>query len=399
MSQGQLRVLVAEDHDFQRRMAVQLLKALGVAEVIEATDGRHALESLRGLTERPDILLTDLDMPQMDGIELIRHVAENRLARAVIIASGLDPAMLHSVEQMARAYGLQVLGNVEKPLVRHRLAAMLQNYEAIPDVQSAAIAANTPPQPTAEALQAALMAREFDIACEPMLDFVHGRVIACEALARWPRSGVDTAAFVPAIEQAGLIGPFTDLIIERAAARQAAWAAQGFEIDITINLSVLGLADLTAADRYTALVAAQGVEPKRVIFEVTETQLMNEAAPSLNVLTRLRLKGFGLAIDDFGTGFSSLQQLSRIPFTHIKIDRQFVNRCDRDHRHRSIIESSLDLARRLKLRTVAEGIETRGEWDVLKSSGCDLAQGWLFGAPRDSGQMPAWAETYVPPGG
>ena len=127
MEFGKLSVLAVEDHDFQRRMLVRVLTDLGVGTLTEAIHGRDALNRLeQGL--KPDIVITDLDMPEMDGIELIRHVAEAHLAEAVIIASGLDAALLHSVEQMARAYDLEVLGNIEKPLTRERLAGLLRHY-------------------------------------------------------------------------------------------------------------------------------------------------------------------------------------------------------------------------------------------------------------------------------
>ena len=112
MGWSDLRVMVVEDHGFQRRIALRLLDELGVAQVLEGADGLHALDQLRRLPTPPDVVLVDLDMPGMDGIECIGHIAQERLARAVVVVSALDPALLNTVQTMARAYGLRVLGSV-----------------------------------------------------------------------------------------------------------------------------------------------------------------------------------------------------------------------------------------------------------------------------------------------
>lgn len=404
MEFGNLSVLVVEDHDFQRRIVMRLLTDLGVGSLAEASNGREALTRLQQGELAPDIVVTDLDMPEMDGIELIRHVAEHHLAQAVIIASGLDPALLHSVEQMARAYGLQVLGNVEKPLTRERLAALLRAYLKVGRRDTRAPKIETPDdiEVSAEEVRRAFENGELKVAYQPQLEFSNGRLSGCEALVRWHRVGDEKPTLpklmIEAIEREGWSSSLTDLVLGEAARQSAQWRQEGLELGMSVNVSVLNLTDLATADRYVDIVRGAGADPRQITLEVTESRVMGEARQSLNVLNRLRLKGFGLAIDDFGTGFSSMQQLSNVPFTELKIDGGFVQNCDRDARRRSIVESSLDLARRLKLRTVAEGIESRSEWNVLKGSGCERAQGWLIAkamAPADFGQ---WAESYVPPG-
>ncbi|MES2886101.1 MAG: EAL domain-containing response regulator [Pseudomonadota bacterium] len=404
MEFGKLSVVVVEDHDFQRRMVMRLLTDLGVGTLAEAVNGRDALTRLQEGALKPDIVVTDLDMPEMDGIELIRHVSEHHLAQAVIIASGLDASLLHSVEQMARAYGLQVLGNVEKPLTRERLAALLRLYlrldkgdgTAPPKVYADDVAVS------GEDVRRAFEQGELKVVYQPQLDFANGRVSGCEALVRWHRVGAEKPLLpklmIEAIEREGWTSQLTDLVLGVAARQRAEWAGLGLELGMSVNVSVLNLTDLETADRYAEIVRVAGAEPKQITLEVTESRVMAEARQALNILNRLRLKGFGLAIDDFGTGFSSMQQLSNVPFTELKIDGGFVQNCDRDARRRSIVESSLDLARRLKLKTVAEGLESRSEWNVLKGSGCDRAQGWLIAKAMPPDEFLQWAESYIPPG-
>ena len=215
MDFGALSLLVVEDHDFQRRMVLRLLGDLGVTRIAEAVDGRDALDKLEAGTVTADVVITDLDMPRMDGIELIRHVAEQRLAQAVIIASGLEPALLHSVEQMARAYGLQVLGNVEKPLGRERLAALLRGYSKLsPVVRTTASGdVDTAVEVSAEDVRRALDQGELSVAYQPQLEFANGRLSGCEALVRWQRVGeahpILPKAFIDVIEREGWTMPST----------------------------------------------------------------------------------------------------------------------------------------------------------------------------------------------
>ena len=145
---AQLSVMVVEDHGFQRRMALRLLAEIGVARVLEAADGVAALQQLESAAAPPDVVIVDLDMPGMDGIEFIGHVAQRKLARAAVVASALDPALLNTVQTMARAYGLRVLGCVEKPMTAPKLADVL----ALFDVNSDADPDEVPPEITRESL-------------------------------------------------------------------------------------------------------------------------------------------------------------------------------------------------------------------------------------------------------
>jgi EAL domain-containing protein (putative c-di-GMP-specific phosphodiesterase class I) len=156
-----------------------------------------------------------------------------------------------------------------------------------------------------------------------------------------------------------------------------------------VNVSAIALADPSAADRYQAIVESHDIEPEEVILEITESSVMSDAARGLGLLARLRLKGFGLSIDDFGTGYSSLAQLAQVPFTELKIDKDFVFSSHAQPRKRAMVEASLDLARKLRLTTVAEGVETQEDWQLLAELGCDIAQGWLIGRPVPGSELQA----------
>ena len=399
MDFSELYVLVVEDHDFQRRLTLQMLKGLGVVEVEEAADGAQALAVLERMPGKPDVILSDLDMPGMDGIEFLRHVAERKLAGAVAISSSLDAAMLSTVETMARAYGLQVLGVVGKPMTARRLTQLLGLYQKRADDRHVAGAGGVPGT-SSEDLRKALAAGEFVPHFQPKIDLRSGKAKGVEALVRWRRPGQPLVApglFLPAIERSGLVDALTESILSQACAVQKAWEKQGLVLGVSINVSMLSLDDVGVADRYLALVRGYGVDVRLITFEVTESSVMRDPAKALNILARLRLKGFGLSIDDFGTGYSSMQQLGAIPFTELKVDQTFVHGAVDDPRKRTMVETSLELARKLKLKTVAEGAESRAEWDLLIDLGCDEVQGWFVCKALPADDIPGWIKSWKAP--
>jgi len=356
-----LRVLVVEDHDFQRRTLMRLLQGCG-ADVHGAENGTTALEWLSGAGQI-DVVITDIDMPEMDGIELIRNLAERRDARAVIIASGLEQPLLHSVEAMARGYGLQVLGNIEKPLTTEHLARLVSRYEPVPPPTGLSWPDFTM---TRDDVIEALDAGEFQAVFQPKVECL-------------------------SIEAFGCIGPLTELMLSAAARQRARWAEDGLPLSISVNVSVHCLSHVSVADRFEQLVREAGTQPQDIVLELTESAVVPEAAHALDVLTRLRLKGFGLSVDDFGTGYSSLKQLNSVPFSELKIDRAFVHGACDNIRQQTLLLGGIDLGRRLKLTTVAEGIETRQEWDLVKALGCDVGQGYFLSRPLSPADFRTWA--------
>ncbi|RNF83659.1 EAL domain-containing response regulator [Montanilutibacter psychrotolerans] len=388
MSISALSVMVVEDHGFQRRMALRLLAELGVSGVDEAADGNGALESLRRRAQPPDVVMVDLDMPGMDGIEFIGHVAQHHLARSVVVVSALDPALLNTVQTMARAYGLRVLGSVEKPLTLDKLTTTLASYHdtllAAEDDEEVVIGAST--------IRDAIALGEIEPWFQPQVEFANGKPVGVEALARWRRPDgriVRPLHFIGLIEREGLVDALTDHMLQQACRHKREWDRTGLRLNLSVNVSPTTLALSAAADRFQRIVQHEGVDPSEVVIEITESSVMTDAARALGVLARLRLKGFGLSIDDFGTGYSSLAQLSQIPFTELKIDQGFVQGAHAQPRKRAVVEASLDLARKLDLKVVAEGVETVDDWQMLAVLGCGMAQGNLISQPVPPEQLQA----------
>ena len=392
-----LTILLVEDHGFQRRLGLRLLADLGLTRLHEAADGFQALDLLRALPSPPDVVLVDLDMPGMDGVEFIGIVAQERLANSIAVVSAMEPALLHTVQVMAKASGLRVLGCIEKPLTPGKLTTVLSLYEA--EVVGGQVALDI--EITLEQAREALSRGDIVPWFQPQAEFGNGKIVGVEALARWRLADgrmVPPAVFVPVMEAGGLIDELTSLMLVQSCAWWKRWKARDLDLKISVNVSAQNLTGPEVADRYEAVLREHGLNPDQVVLEITESSVMSDTARGLGMLARLRLKGFGLSVDDFGTGYSSLSQLSQIPFTELKIDRGFVSGSPTQPRKRAMIETSLDLARKLDLSVVAEGVETIEEWQLLAQLGCDFAQGYLISAPVPGEQLPdaiqRWRQTH-----
>lgn len=232
-------------------------------------------------------------------------------------------------------------------------------------------------------MRAALERGEFKAYFQPKIDLMTGRVIGAEALARWvkpDRSMVSPGRFIPAAEENGLIGAISDIILRDACWKAAAWAREGFPISVAINISPLQFADERFTDKIQRAMAEAGVLPTRVELEVTESVALENPERAMRLLDPLRVQGVKVALDDFGCGHSSLASLTRLPFDIIKIDQQFVRALAKDRHAPAIIEMILAMAAALDYTVVAEGVETEPEAEFLRRRGCQIGQGFLYGA-------------------
>jgi EAL domain-containing protein (putative c-di-GMP-specific phosphodiesterase class I) len=287
--------------------------------------------------------------------------------------------------------GIAVLGALPKPLSRERLARVLGSFER-PDLLDVSPAA---PEATAAELQDAIAEGEIVAHFQPKLHVEDGTIAGAEALARWNhpvRGLVAPSEFIPLAEQCGLIDAVTWVMLEQAMEQLLVWRRAGQDWKVSVNLSLPYLEYVGAADRIAGLAERFGVEPASVVLEVTETLAATRLGTVLGNVARLRIMGFGLAIDDYGTGFSSLQQLTRLPFTELKVDRSFVRGAASCQQREAILASSIELARRLQLVSVAEGVETQSDLTVLRQLGCDQVQGFLFAPAMSATDFGVWAE-------
>lgn len=414
---SELRALVIDDDPFTTRYVANMLSELGVARVAIAEDGASALQRMQ-TDNNVDVVLCDLAMPGMDGVELLRHLAESKLKASFIFMSGAGERVLESVEALARQHGFNVLGTIKKPvgrevlatlLRRHRPAASRRMARVLPQTSIGATSARPatpggnnrePVRVTAEEVAQALALREITVHLQPKVRADSLQPIGVEALARWFRadgSFISPGVFVPIIESQGLQDTLFDLVLEQSLDVSRRLTERGYPLKISVNVSALSLERLEFVERVLDRTRRSGVDPHRLVLEVTETGLVRDQRVALDVLTRLRLHGIELSIDDFGTGYSSIDLLRRVPFTELKVDRSFIMTCVRDQSARHIISSSVGLARGLGMMVVAEGVETATELATVRELGCDEIQGYFTGRPMAESALLLWLAEHMRP--
>ena len=387
------RLLVLDDMDAVAATIAAFARSVGY-EARCVTQPEAFFETLGSWV--PEVIVLDLVMPAMDGVEVIGRLARSGCTSRLVIASGVGTRVLDAARRAASEHGLQIVGVLSKPFQAEDARALLRAAKdvspATPRERNALSSA-----PIAESdLIAGLDRDEFRLVYQPKVETHRGRLRGFEALLRWQhpqRGAIGPDAFIPVAERTGQIRALTDRVLEHG----LAWLARTFgDSDIELSVNVSG-AHLDGADftrRAVALCRAHGVSPSRITIELTETAAMQDAVASLALFTQLRTQGFALSIDDFGTGYSSMVQLVRLPFSEMKIDRSFVMTAPQSPESRIVVECVCRLARGLGLRTVAEGVEDAARARFLAELGCDLLQGYAISRPLEADQVLAWVRNW-----
>ena len=366
------RLLVIDDQPDLCEFITEAATAMGfeAQAVNEPVAFREACTNFK-----PSVVVLDLQMPGADGIELLRYLADHGSKAHVLLASGMDQRVLATAQQVGRSQGLNMLGALQKPILLNDLEAMLRR----------GLSGESPIN--AQELKRALDQNQVQVFYQPKASRVSPRcwiIEGVEALARWnhPVHGfIAPARFIPLAEQNGLIRVLTEQVLRTSLAQCRAWDEAGLQLSVAVNLSPQLLNDLSFPDQVSRLAAEARADARRVVFEVTESAAMFDPGTTMDVLTRMRVKNFGLSIDDFGTGYSSLKQLYLMPFSELKIDTSFVRDVFAHEDARTMVDTMVLLAHKLRLTACAEGVETQEVLDFLDGVGCDRAQGYFIGRP------------------
>lgn len=384
-------ILLLDDDLHMLELQSRMLRNMGYSNVTISSNASDALMKLERNAIPAQVIICDLNMPGMDGIEFLRRLDRSMSRLSVILLSGEGSRILHTVQKLLTGGRIAILGALTKPAGQAALRTLIDRSALT--TAPAAVPSRTDVAFTASEMHAANLQRQWVLHYQPKVDLASGALVAMEALVRWqhPQHGlVYPDRFIGLAEECGAIDKMTENVFSQAMKQRAQWQDQGLDIRMAINVSMKSLEAPDYWDRLGALVRRASTSPQHLILEITESRLMSSSSIPLENLVRLRLQRFGLAIDDFGTGHSSLAQLRDVPFSELKIDRGFVSSARNNQIIRPILESSIVLAKRLGMTSVAEGVESEEDWHLLRELGCDQAQGYFIARPMDASRIWEW---------
>jgi EAL domain-containing protein (putative c-di-GMP-specific phosphodiesterase class I)/FixJ family two-component response regulator len=382
-------VLIVDDDLFTNKVISAQLSKVGFTNRQGFTDPLKALEFLRQNIDGIGLVVCDLQMPTLDGIEFVREVAHEGYTGQIILVSGEDPRLLRSAQRLVEAMGLSTLGAIQKPV-------KLETLMSIFDTAFAVKKPRTAQDFDIGEVKQALANNELVNFYQPKVDLVTGLVVGAEALIRWihPEHGVvSPAAFLPALEKGG----FDDALLMHVLTGDTGAlrvlrdiAAQEPDFKVAVNISDVNLADARLPEKLLSLVQSYGVTAKNLVLEVSENRASGSRTKYNSTLSRLALKGFSLSLDDFGAGKTTMNDLSDIAISEIKFDRGFVHNVHRDAAQKMSLRSCIKMAEALDLITVAEGVEEIEDWEVLKELGCNIVQGYIVAKPMSMEALDSW---------
>jgi EAL domain-containing protein (putative c-di-GMP-specific phosphodiesterase class I)/ActR/RegA family two-component response regulator len=344
----------------------------------------------------PDAIILDLQLGASDGVEQLRFLHSIGYDRAIVLTSGFDARVLASAEQIGNSLGLSIVAVVEKPARAARISEVLAAIERGP---AAAASRAEDPQPVVRSVSPndvaeAIAGDRMALHLQPIVSANGHAVTGAEALLRWQDPVLGPVApeqFIAAAEQDGdVIDRLTMWVAETAVAQYRRLAEHGSPIQVGINISNHSLRSHDFPDRMAAVLERLSTPPGAIGLEVTESVAMHDLDATTAVLTRLRLKGFTVALDDFGTGHSSLTALRRMPFSAIKIDKSFVAEVETSNDSLTIVRSVIQLARDMRLTSVAEGVPSANAARMLTDLGIDGLQGHHFSPPLPFDAFVTW---------
>lgn len=392
---NEMKLLIVDDDHFSLRLISEHLSRQGFAHVTGVLAAAQALELLHRPDRQPDVILCDLNMPDVDGIQFIEALGKTMWDGSLILLTGENSRLLDAATQLARTLGIHVAGTLGKPIDPKLLRELLDQYEprSYPYVESARNEDGYAAGELADAIEQGQLVLHY----QPQVRVSDGVPTSIECLVRWrhPQDGlVYPDQFIPLAEENELIDALTECVVRLAMDQTTSWRESGIHLPVAINLSMNTLQREDAVEWLVGMLEDGGQRPQDVIWEVTESRFMHNLPRTLSNLARLSLKKCGLSIDDFGTGHSSLTQLRDLPFAELKIDRSFVHEGSDDAVRHAIVSASASMARSLGMHCIAEGVETLDDWRFVQALGCTHAQGWVIARPMPAMSIPSWLERW-----
>ncbi len=393
----QCKIYIVDDDEQQ----ASLMQAMAKTIELETEIYTSSIDFLATAVTADDIIVLDLQMPEKDGIEIMRELASQNIKPYFILISGFDERVLHSAKQLAESKQLNVISTLSKPFKAKEFIALIKHThtecveKCLEKANNQLELNNNAENASIEELKLALRKHQLEVYFQPQACINTQKLKGAEVLVRWqhPTRGLLLPEhFIPLAEKHQLMNLLTEEILMLAIKEYKKLLAKQLNIKISINLSAQNISDLSMPEKLEALIKSNNIAPDAIVLEITESALMDKVSDSLDILNRLRMKGFALSIDDFGTGYSSLVKLYQAPFTELKIDQHFIERLIIDQDATAIVKICILLAKELNLTTVAEGVGSQAVWDKLQALGCDIAQGDYIAPPMLTDQFIQWVK-------
>ena len=379
-----MRVLAFDDDAAVGRLVVRVATLAGM-EATAVTEAEAFERSLR--TDPPQVVVLDLQLGDTDGVEQLRRLAMQHYPGGVVLMSGFDARVLGTARVLGQSLGLKVVGALEKPLLVAELEQVLELVQSVGQSLST------------ERLLKAIACNELLLEFQPVVSRQPHTLKKLEALVRWQHPSVGRIPpgdFLPMAESdTATMDALTEWVVGAAVDAYRELVKLGISVPLAVNMSAQNLHDLSLPDRLEQRLRTGGMPARHLCLEITETAAFENAVNTMDILSRVRLKGMELSIDDFGTGYSSLKMLRLMPFSEIKIDRSFVSDATKSRDSRAIVKSIIDLAANMDMACVAEGVETEATADLLEQLGVRDIQGFLIARPMPVAAIPTWLAIWM----
>lgn len=401
------KIYIVDDDEQQ----AHLMQAMAETAKLKTTLYTSSIEFLSTSINPFDIVILDLQMPEKDGIEIMRDLAAKNIKPAFILVSGFDERVLHSARQLAESKQLNVIATLTKPIkAKHFITLLKETFkqcnesclqqlenDSTPKQKSNYLNQPDPEQSdkkiTIDELKLAIRHHQLVVYFQPQVSLKNNKLIGAEVLVRWQHPTKDLLLaedFIPLAEKHMIMNLLTEEILKLSIKEYHKFTASKLKTRFSINLSAQNVTDLSMPEKLAKLIKSNHIDPESIELEISESALMNENSDSLDIMNRLRMKGFSLSIDDFGSGYSSLFKLYQAPFSELKIDQHFVMRMTQDPDAVAIVRICILLAKELKMQAVAKNVETEEIWEQLKKLGCDTAQGDFIAKPMPIDDFIGW---------
>lgn len=394
MSKLARSILVVDDSKAILVVMEAILNELEIPHVTTCLDAQEALDKVKSSPLLFDAVFTDLNMPDMDGMELIRHLGNMKYPGAIVIISEMDLKVIDLAADLAKKSNAHLIGNISKPVQLTQVHTLLKKLEHL------ACHIEKPTEPISESqLLHAISHNEITPYYQPKVSRHTNKVESVEVLARIVTAQEETflpERFIGVAEDLDLINLITFQLFEKATNDfNALKKSLGYVFKLAFNLSPCQLEDLSCPDKLALILQLNNLTPEEIILEITEQHALCSNA-QLETLNRLRIRGFGISLDDFGIGFTNVNQLKTLPFTEVKIDRTLISHIDTDQFAQVITGSLVNIAIQGDISIVAEGIERIEELEYLdRFKEFILMQGFLICRPKAKQEFTRWAKSWL----